>query len=512
MDQKNDYSPEKEKPNKEALIKEDLLINEQEKTAGAIFDNILAQYKNEMEEELKELLAIRTVRSPGNEGAPFGAEINKGLLASLALAKNLGYTCENLDGYMGIADYGNAPEQVGILAHIDVVPEGNGWTVPPYAGVIVNGRIYGRGAIDNKGPLIASLYAGMAVQKSKLPLSRTIRCLIGTDEESGFECLSYFLKHRQPPQVGFSPDGHFPVIYAEKGRVCFKFCYSFAREKGDILLSSLAGGSAANMVPDTAQAILATSAEGSAAIYAAYEIYSQKDNLLLEEDGLSFTITAKGVCAHASLPKTGVNAISILLGFLSRLKFAPLGVCHFVRHIYPIVCDDANNAALGKEFTDESGLLTIVPSVLKMELGKTSSTKKKVEEGVVSLLVDMRYPIFADSEKIHEHFNSSATAVGINLCRWEDSPPLYVDKESPLVSTLLAAYREIVKDTFPPLAIGGGTYARAMKNFVAFGPVFPHGLELAHQADEYISTENLFRLARIYARAIYRLAKEEPEA
>jgi len=488
----------------------DILFNEQEKTAGAVFDNILGLYQDEMVEELKKLLAIRTVRSPGKEGAPFGAEMAKGLEAALCLAEKLGYNCEDMDGYIGIADYGQMPEQVGILVHVDVVPEGNGWTVPPYAGVIANGRIFGRGAVDDKGPLIASLYAGMAVQKSALPLSRTIRLLIGTDEESGFECLAYFLQHRQPPQVGFSPDGHFPLIYAEKGRVCFKFCSAFMREKADILLSSLTGGAAANMVPDTAKAILATNPEGSAAVYAAYEKYPQKDHLLLEEDGLSLTITAKGTCAHASLPKTGVNAINILLGFLRNLDFAPDGVCRFVRNVFPIVCDEANNAAFGKDLSDESGPLTIVPSVIKMEAVK--SPEQKSEKGEVSLTVDMRYPVFADSVNLHQHFASAAAKAGIELCQWKDSPPLYVDKESPLVGTLLASYREVMEDDFPPLTSGGGTYARALKNFVAFGPVFPRALEMAHQADEFIFVEDLFLLARIYARAIYRLAKDDPEA
>lgn len=501
---------EKLNPGKEIIDMDLLSSEEQEKTAGTVFDNILYQYQDEMVEELKKLLAIRTVRSAGKEGAPFGAEIAKGLGAALLLAEKLGYTCEDMDGYIGIADYGKMPEQVGILAHIDVVPEGNGWTVPPYEGRIIDGRIYGRGAVDDKGPLIASLYAAMAVQKSGLPLSRTIRLLIGTDEESGFECLAYFLRHRRPPQLGFSPDGHFPLIYAEKGRVCFKFSASFMREKGDILLSSLSGGAAANMVPDTAKAILVTSPEGSAAVYAAYENYPQKDRLLLEEDGLSLTVTAKGACAHASLPKTGINAINILLGFLSHLDFKPIDICHFVRNVYPLVCDEANNKALSKDFQDESGPLTIAPSVIKMEAVRYP--EQKTEKGEISLTVDMRYPVFADNEKLHEHFASSAAKAGIELCQWQNSPPLYVDKESSLVGALLASYREVVQDDFPPLTSGGGTYARALKNFVAFGPVFPRALEMAHQADEFISAEDLYLLARIYARAIYRLAKKDPEA
>lgn len=500
---------EKTKPGKETMDI-DISANEREKIAGAVFDNILQQYQEEMVEDLKKLLSLRTVRSSGKEGAPFGAEIAKGLDTVLHLSEKLGYSCEDMDGYIGIADYGEFPEQVGVLAHVDVVPEGNGWTVPPYEGLIADGRIYGRGASDDKGPLIASLYAGMAVQKSGLPLSRTIRVLIGTDEESGFECLAHFLQQRKPPQVGFSPDGHFPLIYAEKGRVCFKLCSAFEREKGDILLSSLGGGAAANMVPDTAKAILAATPEGSAAVYAAYESYPQKERLLLEEDGLSLTVTAKGVCAHASLPKTGVNAINILLGFLSRLDFLPIDVCRFIRNVYPLVCDESHNAALGKDLKDESGPLTIVPSVIRMEAVKVP--EQKTEKGEVSLTVDIRYPVFADSEKLHEYFLSASAKAGISLCQWKDSPPLYVDKESPLVRALLASYREVIKDDFPPLTSGGGTYARALENFVAFGPVFPRAVELAHQADEFIFQKDLFLLARIYARAIYRLAKENPEA
>ena len=199
-------------------------------------DHKLEQLYPQMEKHLLQLLSYPSVEAPSaGTGAPFGQAVADALSYCLELAESLGLPTTNADGYLGTADMrGSSPELVGVLSHLDVVPaNANDWQTPPFSPQVRDGRIYGRGALDDKGPLIASLYAGIALRDTiNHPLTKTVRFMFGCNEESGFGCLKYYLQHHQPPSIGFSPDAEFPLIIGEKGICHFVLSSSWQSVQG----------------------------------------------------------------------------------------------------------------------------------------------------------------------------------------------------------------------------------------------------------------------------------------
>lgn len=455
---------------------------------------ILQSLAPQMNDDLQKLLTYPTVRQEPELGAPFGGNIALALNFILDLAEKWGFKTQNLQGYVGIADYGNCPEQVGILCHLDVVPEGKGWTHKPFGGEIAKGLMFGRGAIDNKGPMIACFYAMRALKESKLPLKKSIRHIIGTNEESGFACMNYFVENYPLPQTGFVPDGQFPLIYAEKGIIHFRIGAPL-KPTGDIQIVKMAGGAASNVIPDEAWAQLICSQENRLLAQDILKTYEGRKYLKLYPSDDGFRLEAEGKCAHGSLPFVGINAISILLGFLKRLPFAGPFQKDLLK-LHDLICRDSEGIGLSVNLKDESGTLTLAPTLLSWD----------GEKGI-EVESDIRYPISYTPDIMKEKIIHGLSRSNYTIRSWEAKAPHFMDPNDPLVLTLLAQYQKFTGDDSPPIAIGGGTYARTMKNFVAFGPVLPGQMQVAHQADEYISLDHLLLLAKIYATALYNLAK-----
>ena len=188
---------------------------------------------------------------PALPGKPFGDKVDEALKSTLALAEKLGFQVKNVDGYAGHAEFGEGDETMGILGHLDVVPEGSGWTYPPYEARVVDGKLYGRGASDNKGPLIGALYAMKAVMESGRKMKRKVRIIFGTDEESGWEDMEYYFKKEPMPDFGVSPDADYPIINVEKGIATFKLKKKFASDDcSAVKIKSISSGHRPNMVPD----------------------------------------------------------------------------------------------------------------------------------------------------------------------------------------------------------------------------------------------------------------------
>ena len=221
----------------------------------AVLNELMASYRDEIVDITKSLISYPSVYEDSNNvNEPFGKPINDALNAILAIASDMGFTVCNYDGYVGTIQWGSTGRQIGILSHIDVVPAGEGWTYPPFTGTEVNGRLYGRGAVDDKGPMVAALFAMKAIKESQLPVKNHIRHIIGTDEESGMRCLKYYLDREEAPWGGFSPDAEFPVIHAEKGILRFEVVDNWERHKSSngITLLELNGGTRVNVVPSQA--------------------------------------------------------------------------------------------------------------------------------------------------------------------------------------------------------------------------------------------------------------------
>ena len=225
-------------------------------------NKIIKEYKDDIIKSTQEIIRIRSVEDEAKEGMPFGEGVNEALKYVLKLSSELGFEVANFDGYAGHAEIGNGDETVGVLVHLDVVPEGEGWTYPPYAAEIHDDKIFGRGTIDDKGPAIAVLYAMKAIKESGLDINKKIRIIFGTNEETDWGGITYYLKKVKAPDVAFTPDADFPVIHGEKGILVFDLAKAVSKKcTGNIRIKNIYGGNRPNMVPDSCTAILSVCAE-----------------------------------------------------------------------------------------------------------------------------------------------------------------------------------------------------------------------------------------------------------
>lgn len=460
-----------------------------------ILNELIEGYREDIIETTRKLVCHPSFYEEGKEGSPFGEPIENALEEVLDIAEKLGFETKNHEGYAGTVQWGNEGKQIGILTHIDVVPPGEGWTYPPFEGIVENGRIYGRGSLDDKGPMAASLFAMKAVKESGLPVKNYVRHIIGTDEESGFmRGLKYYLKKEGAPWGGFSPDGEFPVIHAEKGILRFYVTEQWEKRdvKAGLRLKELDGGTKVNVVPSAAYAIVEGDEEGGNLLKECQEVFEHKENISVEACPGCWRIEAKGRSGHSSQPWNGENAINILLGFLSMLPLEKDQAAGFAYKIAEMFGDGYRGERLGIACEDKlSGILTLSLGVLEIREGKGRAT------------VEVRYPIHASGEVILKTLRVACENNGVELDVFQDKKHVYFPVKAPLVQMLLDVYQETSGRKEEPVVIGGGTYCRAAENFVAYGPVFPGQRELAHEPDEYVEIEDLILMTKIYAQAIY---------
>lgn len=460
-------------------------------------NQLVESYREEMVATTSRLIAYPSVyEEPVSEAAPYGRAINEALEAVLEIAAGMGFETKNYQGHVGTVDWGSEGKQIGILSHIDVVPVGDGWTFPPFEGTVHQGKLYGRGAVDDKGPMVAALYAMKAVRDSGLPVKNHVRHIIGADEESGMRCLNYYLQKEKQPWGGFSPDAEFPVIHAEKGILRFelKDCWKDEDNKPGIRIIAIKGGLKLNTVPPQAVAYLVADSEGKELIEHLLTEMNLEEEISLHEEDKKIILTAQGQSAHSSTPWNGKNAINTLINFLAALPLAAGGQAGFVQKMRHLFADGYRGEALGVCCEDKlSGILTL--SLGLIEVG--------AEKGSAS--VEIRYPIHASREVILKTLNVACQEEGLALNILQDKAHLYLPVKDPLVQTLHSVYCAVTGRSEEPVVIGGGTYCRAMENFAAYGPLFPGQRELAHEADEYIGVDDLVLAGKIYAQALYTL-------
>ncbi len=442
---------------------------------------------------VQECLRIKSVKDMEHAvpGAPFGPGIRQCLDWTLALGEELGFQVRDIDGYAGEIDLGDG-ELIAVLGHLDVVPEGDGWTVSPYGGEMRDGKVFGRGAMDDKGPTLAVLFAMKALRDAKIPMRKGIRLILGTDEESGWADMEYYKKHRHLPALGFAPDADFPVIHAEKGILHVEMTKRLPELTH---LVEVKGGQRPNIVPDVCRAVLrkisATEVNGK---LNGYELPEGVSIQCKELPGDQITVICRGVSAHGSLPHQGKNAIIYLLDLLRQLPLDQAEL-EWLNYVLAHPGYGVNGEGLGIDLSDEpSGRLSLNLGILELN------------PGFMRLVVDIRYPVTYRRDDIWGPIEKTAAPAGYSLNITSDMEPHFVPKDSPLVKALLSAYTEVSGQEGYAFAIGGGTYAKVLPQGVAFGPLFPGEPEVIHCADEYISIDNLIRTAKIYALALAKLA------
>lgn len=430
---------------------------------------------------LKSLIRIPSVKAAADGKLPFGAPMQKALDEALALARELGFQTKDLDGYVGIIDSGEGEETLGILAHLDVVPAGMGWTVPPFSGEEREGRIYGRGTMDDKGPALSALYALAAIRAAQVPLRRRVRIILGCDEESGWACMARYKQSEPLPTLSFSPDAEYPLVYSEKAILHATFKLPLQGSSVRVI-----SGERANVVPGTAEATIPVAVDGQLKINGFSMELSAKEN--------STFISMQGLGAHASTPENGKNALQGLLHILHALPL-PKRDAAVVAALSNTFHMDVHGETLGLDIADESGRFTLNLGVLRWD-----------SDGA-ALTIDARCPHSLPPETVLERISTALAPVGFAITEYSISPGHLVPRESELVQKLLGVYRAQTGDTdAEPLAIGGGTYARAMGNSVGFGCEWPGQAMLAHMPDEYISLSDIHRNTLMIADAIVALA------
>jgi succinyl-diaminopimelate desuccinylase len=465
--------------------------------AAQTLNDLAESYKDEIINSTQELVKIKSVAEGPKPGAPFGEGPAQALSKALDIADGLGFNTMNLDGYIGYAEYGQGEEYVAVLAHVDVVPEGDGWTYPPYSGEIHDGKIYGRGSIDDKGPAMAALYALKALKDSNLPISKRVRVIFGTNEEEGTGDVEHYLETEAPPVSGFTPDAYFPAIYAEKGILTFDIVKDLERIPSTVDVVSIQSGTAPNTVPDKAIAEIRTA--DPATIVSECGRYANETgyNLTAVQKNGSAIVTSTGLAAHGSEPYKGKNAAMQLIAFIGTLNLSDSDMKDAIDFLNAKIDMETDGRSFGLAMEDEpSGNLTF-------NVGIVNATDERI-----TLSLNVRYPVTHNSDEVMRIFNQTVEGSGFKVGSFsQDLKPLYYPKDTPLITTLTEVYARETGRNDSPIAIGGGTYAKEMPNIVASGPMMPGQVEVEHLPNEYITISDLMNITRIYAQDIYELAK-----
>ena len=463
-------------------------------------DSYIESKREEMLEDLKALVRINSQRGEAEEGKPFGAGPAAVIAQAQEMMSRYGLRVRNYENYVVTGDFGPADKELDILAHLDVVPVTDDWTVTaPFEPLITDGRIYGRGTADDKGPAIAALYAIRSVIDLGIPLKKGVRLILGSDEECGSSDLKYYYGIEKEAPCTFTPDADFPVINLEKARLAKPFTASFEKQETLPALVCLDAGSKVNVVPALALAKVAGLDEETVRAAAAEAEKATGVSFTVSmEDGVCL-IQAKGVAAHGSTPEAGNNALTALLALLDKLPLAAGRVkdlIHSLACLYPH--GDTEGRSLGVAMQDDkSGALSMNLGILRI-----SDTELYGE-------FDVRAPLCATDENLTEVVRRRFAEAGITMGEGNMKKAHYVPEDTDFVKTLLASYEHYSGKPGKALYTGGGTYVHELERGVAFGCMSEDVDNHMHGDDEFMEIDTLIMSAKIFADVILKLCGEE---
>ena len=440
-----------------------------------------ANFEN-MKADLKELVSYNSVNC--DDEKPFGSMNRKVLDRALKMMEDYGMRTENLDYYAGYGEVGKGEKLIGILAHLDVIPAGEGWETDPFDMVEKDGKVYGRGVSDDKGGAVASMYALKYLIDEGYPFRKRVRLILGCNEETGSGCIAHYVQEEGQIDYGFTPDGNFPGIYAEKGM------YQAMVVGHDTKIIDIRGGDASNVVCKKVNAILP---EGC--------FHEEKFKDFLDEHGVKYeishgentNITVYGVAAHASMPDLGVNAISHLFEALYAAGINDRFITWFHEHFALTVHGElAGFDSIKDDVSDTSINFGVI--------------RKNGDD--IEMSLDMRFAVMSNSKKVCELMNFSDESNELKVKELVE--PLYFDVNTPMIRALKKAYEDATGDRETPMeAIGGGTYAKAIHNCIAFGCEFQGEENHIHDANECLELESFRKQVEIYIEAIRNLNELE---
>ena len=438
---------------------------------------------DEMLTNLGRLVAIDSQLGTPAEGMPFGEGPAKALEVGLKIADELGFKTVNLDNYCGYAEMGEGDEIVGIAGHLDIVPAGGDWTHDPFTLTRDGDYVYGRGTTDDKGPVLEGLYAMKLLRDSGMKLNKRVRLIMGCNEETGSKCMEHYNEVAEELSCGFTPDASYPCIHGEKGGV-HMMAYS-----QNTKIISMNGGFVVNAVCDSCNTVIPAEEGLKERLETALSETKLQEYKVTEEKG-TLNIYAKGVPAHASTPTLGVNAAGVTFECLEKAGFEDDFVTFYNTHL-GTSCD---GAGIGLKFADAYGALTFCNGIVK------------TEDGVISCTIDIRVPVTLKEEELRSMCEGKLEDENGRIEIRSVGESLFFPADSPLVKALYKAYVDVTGDTEnKPMVIGGGTYAKSLKNIIAFGPEMPGIDYRIHSADEYILVSGMEESVLIYMEAIKNL-------
>lgn len=437
----------------------------------------------DMLQDLASLVRIDSQLGEEKPGMPFGEGPAQALAQALAIADRMGLETKNLDNYCGYAQIGSGKDIIALVAHLDIVPAGEGWDTDPFCMTEKDGMLYGRGVSDDKGGAVASLYTLKLLQESGIPLNKRVRVILGCNEETGSKCMEHYNQVEEPVTAGFTPDGDFPGIHGEKGMLKMT-AYSKHTK-----IRSMNGGFVSNAVCSRCTAVVAAQDVDAEALKNALAETGLK-SFHVSEDGGEITIYAEGVAAHASTPLLGINAAGAIMQALEAAGMKDDFVTYYNTHI-GTACD---GAGYGLKIEDEYGELTLNNGIVKTQDGRISCT------------IDIRVPVTYTPQQVRELVTPFLEDENGLTVIEQASESLFYPPDSPLVMSLYNAYVQVTGDTeHKPMVIGGGTYAKSIPGIIAFGCAFPGFDDHIHDANERLRVEDLKRQVEIYIQAVKNL-------
>lgn len=466
------------------------------------YREMLEQNKEEMIHSLRELVRIPSVKSTPlrtQDGTvyPFGQDVEEALQYTLNLGKQMGFASKNVDHYCGHiewkAEESNA-EIFAIAAHLDVVPEGDGWTHAPYGAEMEDNYMFGRGTIDDKGPVIACLYAMKALKDAGYRPSKTIRLILGLDEETGNDSIAYYLDREPMPDFGITPDGDFPLTNGEMGILTFQLLSRMKKysPKDGLVLSGLTAGTAANIVPNKARAIVSASDKSMLErVRTQVSDFSSETgyDIKTRKIGASLAIESKGIGVHGATPDDGLNAISILMALLGKLSFVGDEITEWINYYNEHIAFSLHGEKMGCALEDEeSGKLILNVGMMEINREMASAT------------LNVRYPVTYTGEDVYDGVEETLAHTSIGILKEMDEPPVYTPVDDEYIQALLEIYQEETGDLeHRPWIDSGGTYAKCFRKMVAFGALFPGETDTMHRPDERIHLDSWMKMTEIYA-------------
>ncbi len=454
----------------------------------------LLEHQDDLVEDLRGLLRIPSIEGDPAPGAPFGKAVREALDYVLALGNRWGFRTKDVDGYAGHAEIGEGEEVVMAIGHLDVVPVGEGWRHDPFGAELENGYVYARGAEDDKGPTMAVFYAVRALWETRAPLPCRLRVVFGCNEESGFRCVKRYFQVEEPPTYGITPDGEWPLVYAEKGIANITFRVGLPG--GRLSLVGLEAGTRPNVVPEEARMVLRCAEDYfEEAVCLAKDYWDRNVKFTFEEPHIE--VRATGWSAHGSTPFLGDNALERVL----RAAYAMAPPEDQRTYERFLAMAHPSGVGLGLHGRDD------ISSDLTANLAIASA-----DGGTATLVVNVRYPVTWKGEEVRakcERYLRENFPMA-EIVEFTDNPPLYFPVDEEPVRTILRVYQQETGEEGTPRVMGGGTYARAIPNTVAVGTGW-EGDGPAHQRDERMSLEHLGKMARIYAHILYALCQTAGE-